>query len=321
MKKIIFPFALLINTCVMFAQENEFEGVLHYKSEIRSKVPEVSNKSLMTMMLFTDTQMTLVKKGNYKIIDPKSTIWYKPDEERVYYKFKGIDTLYFQEYGDDSTEVKKISKSDQLTNIGNFKCKSITLQTDKGSLKFYYSPDYKLNPSYDKNNKIGRFDVFAKETGSIRLGDETDKELYSTSQVCTKLEQRNLDPHEFDLPKYPVKKLVRGFLVQPPRPKGDEQGWTKYLQLNLDPKVSQKYVRLRRGEKSAQETVQTVFIVGEKGEILKVKVLNEKEVHSKLVEEAVRVISESPRWTPATILGEKCIYMFRQDIVFRVEAS
>jgi hypothetical protein len=231
MKKIIFAFTLLINTCVMFAQENEFEGVLHYKSEIRSKVPEVSNKSLMTMMLFTDTQMTLVKKGNYKIIDPKSTIWYKPDEERVYYKFKGIDTLYFQEYGDDSTEVKKISKSDQLTNIGNFKCKSVTLQTDKGSLKFYYSPDYKLNPSYDKNNKIGRFDVFTKETGSIRLGDETDKELYSTSQVCTKLEQRNLDPHEFDLPKYPVKKLVRGFLVQPPRPKGDEQGWTKYLKL------------------------------------------------------------------------------------------
>jgi hypothetical protein len=44
--------------------------------------------------------------------------------------------------------------------------------------------------------------------------------------------------------------------------------------------------------------------------------VNKSEVHPKLAEEALRVISASPPWTPAAVLGEKIIFWYKQLITF-----
>jgi hypothetical protein len=49
-----------------------------------------------------------------------------------------------------------------------------------------------------------------------------------------------------------------------------------------------------------------------------IKVINPNEVHPKLAEEAIRVITESGRWTPAQVLNEKVVYHFVQPITFQV---
>jgi hypothetical protein len=60
------------------------------------------------------------------------------------------------------------------------------------------------------------------------------------------------------------------------------------------------------------------FVVSENGMISKMEVLNKKELHARLAEEAVSVIHDSPRWIPAMICGEKIACVIRQPVVFKV---
>ena len=59
------------------------------------------------------------------------------------------------------------------------------------------------------------------------------------------------------------------------------------------------------------------FVVSETGNALNIIVLNKKEVHPKLADEAVRVVSAS-HWHPATAFGEKISYRMAQAITFQV---
>ncbi len=47
------------------------------------------------------------------------------------------------------------------------------------------------------------------------------------------------------------------------------------------------------------------FMVNERGVVINAEVLNKKEVHSKLADEALRVIASSPPWAAATDLWRK----------------
>jgi len=73
--------------------------------------------------------------------------------------------------------------------------------------------------------------------------------------------------------------------------------------------------------KDATETVQLSFIISETGEVTDIKVLNKEEVHSKLAEEAVRVVKESYGWKPGTMYGEKISFMMKQGITFQVNKA
>ncbi|TMI78108.1 MAG: TonB family protein, partial [Bacteroidetes bacterium] len=96
-------------------------------------------------------------------------------------------------------------------------------------------------------------------------------------------------------------------------------GWTKYLQMNLNGQLASKYLRIPKGEQSVSQQVMVKFLINEYGKVSNVEVLNKKEVHPKLAEEAVRVLNESPPWKPATFLGERTIFWLQMPITFEVD--
>ena len=81
--------------------------------------------------------------------------------------------------------------------------------------------------------------------------------------------------------------------------RGGNDAWSKYLLRSLDPKVTTKYIKIKKGEKSATQQVKVVFLVDESGTASDVKVINRDEVHPKVAAESIRIIQESPRWLPA----------------------
>jgi len=99
---------------------------------------------------------------------------------------------------------------------------------------------------------------------------------------------------------------------------GGAEGWRRYLESNLNANLAAKCIKLKRGEKFAQQTVVVQFIVDKTGNVSNVSVRNPGEVHRKLGEEAVRVIKEGPRWVPAEQNNKKVIYQALQYVTFQV---
>ena len=320
MKKFFFFFLLsvLISSSLHAQPGKDFEGIISYTSEVRSKSEIISDKALKGMTAFGNTKTVFVRHGNYKQVSGICSTWYITKDQRVYYKFNALDTLYYRDYTSDTTTVTYIAKPEEKRTIAGFECRPITIRSSDATWKYYYAPALYMNPEYDKNNRIGRFDVFAKETSSLYLEVSEETPMYSSRETCTRVEPTEVADNVFELPALPQKKFVLEELITPPEftRKG---GWVKYLETNTDNLLASKYINIPKGEKMASQTVYVKFLVNENGKVSNAFVENEKQVHPKLAEEALRVVNASPPWKPAIIYGsEKTIYWYMVPIMFRV---
>ena len=99
---------------------------------------------------------------------------------------------------------------------------------------------------------------------------------------------------------------------------GDSHAWSEYLQSNLNSDLGERYIKIPKGETIATANITVEFTIDENGDVTDVKAdsISIATVHKKLVAEAIRVIRESPKWTPAVKNGHKISYKQRQVITF-----
>lgn len=318
MRKTVINFLLAnISFGITHAQQKDFEGIISYKTDLRSKTDIISERALKNVIGLGNEVTVFIKHGNYKQITGRTISYYLTRDQRAYLKYNGVDTLYYIDYSSDTTSVTNVSKSNEKRNIAGFECSLLTIQLGDATKRYYYAPALHMSSDYDKNNKIDRYDVFAKETSSLYLALYQETKTFSLAQTCTKLQQAPVDDSVFDLPKLPQKKFSYDDMVVPPE-FNRAGGWTKYLQANLNGQVAAKYLKIPKGEQGASQQVMVMFLVNENGKVSNAEVLNKKEVHPKLAEEALRVLNESPLWKPATFLGEHTIFWLKMPITFEV---
>ncbi len=99
---------------------------------------------------------------------------------------------------------------------------------------------------------------------------------------------------------------------------GGLSAWKRYLERNLDGSLAEKYINLRNGQKTAVQTAIVSFTIDEYGNISKVGVENSRDIHPVLAAEAIRVVSKSGKWIPASKNGKNVKYRMRQNISWRV---
>lgn len=102
---------------------------------------------------------------------------------------------------------------------------------------------------------------------------------------------------------------------------GGMPAWKKYLEKNLKVDLLEKCVKLRRGQKMVRQTVLVSFKVDRMGNISDVIAENASEVCPAIAAEAVRVIKNGPKWTPAVQDGRTVIYRQRQNITWVLTAD
>lgn len=92
--------------------------------------------------------------------------------------------------------------------------------------------------------------------------------------------------------------------------RGGADGWRRFLEQNLQyPKYAQK--------KNITGVVRVQFMVSKTGEVSDVAILSSP--HESLSKEVLRLISISPKWTPAIQLNKPVIYRHIQSVTFRLE--
>ena len=92
---------------------------------------------------------------------------------------------------------------------------------------------------------------------------------------------------------------------------GGLQGWSKYLERNLNNSLP-----VENGAPSGRYTVVVLFIVDKSGVISDVVAENDPGYGTKA--EAIRVIAKGPNWKPAVQNGRNVIYRHKQSITFLV---
>jgi protein TonB len=77
--------------------------------------------------------------------------------------------------------------------------------------------------------------------------------------------------------------------------------WELYLQNNF--RGEEVRCRMPRHDTVYTQTAEVRFIIGKTGDITEVKCFNNNSVNIALVNEAIRIIKESPRWVPGVQNG------------------
>ena len=98
---------------------------------------------------------------------------------------------------------------------------------------------------------------------------------------------------------------------------GGQAAWAKYLQstLNVDKVVK---AAAPRKAKYWHQTAYVRFLIDKDGKIVEAVVVNAKELHTAVVEEALRVILGSPKWNPGYQLGKPVRSYRTQPLTFSV---
>ncbi|HSU28464.1 MAG TPA: energy transducer TonB [Chitinophagaceae bacterium] len=315
MRKIILYFSLITLNARAFSQPKDFEGVLTFKVQVTSKLPNFTD-FLMARMLATSNRLTVyVKHGNYMRRSTACDEYYITSKQRVYMKFKSLDTLYYLDYNSDTSILQSVRKLDEVKMVAGHSCKVILITNSESSHKLYYDTSLYQDPFYDRYNTIGSYNVYAKETSSIWLADYQEGKNYILQYECVKVESKPVEESVFDLPALPIKKFSFETVLKAPAFKR-AGGWLKYLSTTLNADLGAKYVKIPKNEKEATQTVVVQFLVSENGAVTNAEVLNKKEVHPKLAEEALRVVSSSPPWTPGSVFGERIPQLYKQNITF-----
>lgn len=308
---------LLILSIAATAQIKDFEGMLEYTSVVKSKQDGISDKLMQKILGTKEKSEIYVKGGNYKLASDLSETWYVFLDKKTYTKFNGIDTLFYQDYSADTTANFKLSKPAEQKNIAGYTCNTLILETAESKKQYFYATELYKDPAFDLDNKIERYDVYARETSSIWLSQNVESKNFSLFSECIKINPDPISDSVFVLPNLPIKSLSAFSLMKEPE-FIRTGGWGKYISTNINIELASKYIKLSKNQQQAIKTVIVTFIISENGTVSDVAIENKGEAHKKLEEEAIRIVSESPRWKPASILDEKISFWMRQPITFAI---
>lgn len=121
------------------------------------------------------------------------------------------------------------------------------------------------------------------------------------AQDIDTLDHKGLDPLLKDYIVFRKDTLGKKMTIvaKAPEFRGGITGWSSYLEKNLNTELGSKYIKVKKPDTLGRQTIVITFTVSPIGLVSAVTAEPNKENHVKLVAEAVRVVSESPRWVPA----------------------
>jgi periplasmic protein TonB len=319
-KNTILWVAAIFGFLVTKAQNPYFEGNLYYSVTVKSKLPSRSDEEMASLLATSNHLTVLVKNGNYKQSFGNADIYYILKDKRIYLKFRKLDTLYYRDYSDDNSVLTSVVKSDSIFDVYRYRCKEITIITNLYTSRYYYSDSLRVNPDFDRDDAIGGYNRFSKETnGALYLWAKFEYPEAVITDSCSLVERKPISDQAFDLPLLPQKRFTPSSMFSSAKYPGGGTAWTKYLQRSLDGSLAIKYLKIGKNESGATQTVKVAYVVTETGMINDVRVLNASEVNPHLAEEAMRVIRESPRWIPGSVYGDKIASICTQPVVFQVQ--
>jgi hypothetical protein len=311
-------FAVFISLALLptaaHAQQPKFEGIVQYSFTLTPKVEWWTEADLRKVKHIPDASTYYYKNGNYRMQHGLYDAWYVASENRHYIRFKGIDTLYFAP-ASDSADMGYADFPNERLKVAGFDCAPLRLTQVLHTRTFFFPTSLELHKKYaGLSQEALKQQTDAIDHPFLKYTHETP--IDRIDQTCTALKEQPIADSLLSLPPLPHMDMEQGSVQQAPQFKSGS--FVSFINKVVDASVAANHLKIKKGQKEASQTVYVAFTVTSSGRVVYPFVVNPKEVHKKLAEEALRVVTASPAWTPAKLRGKSIPYTMYQPITFVV---
>ena len=206
MKKIVFAFMLL----PLVINSQNFSGEITYQLKIIPKsdtidlknIIETKHGNISTYVITAKRyKSTYLKDGKYSYsytYDDNTKRMYDDLLDKPYITYRDSRKANYQYYD------AKIQK-DSTTYVLGHESYMVLTKSDYGTMKTFYTDDFKVNPEDFEGHKIGDwYNKLKMVNGAISLKTITEFDSHYEVQEAIKIDEREVKPEEFLLPNKPV---------------------------------------------------------------------------------------------------------------------
>lgn len=187
-------------TIAVFGQT--FQGKIIYKNTYESKIPNLTNEQLTTMM--GATQEYLIKNGDYKSTTNGTMVqWqlYVQKDNKLYSKMADSDTLLYNEGGTNPDEVLNVEVKKGTEKVLGLPCDELILTCKSGIQKYYYNSRLNVDASLFAGHLFGNWYDYLKVSKALPLKTVVENPQFTFTSTATEIKDMKLDDKEFHLPE------------------------------------------------------------------------------------------------------------------------
>lgn len=192
--------ALVFVSLTSFGQH--FEGKITYKNSYKSKIPNVTDDQLTTMM--GPQQDFFIKGGNYKAVTNGQMVqWqlYLNKDNKLYSKLVQSPVIYWNDGTAGAEDIIKTELNKGVIDILGYSCDEIILTTKSGAQKFYSNSKLSLDPKHFENLKLVNWNEFAAKAKAWPLKLVLDTEQFTIESIATEVTPQKIEDKLFELPE------------------------------------------------------------------------------------------------------------------------
>ena len=192
-------FLLIFSSIVSLGQT--FEGKVIYQNTYKSKVPNVTD-ALLTSMMGTSQEFNF-KGGNYRSASNGTFLqWqlYLQKDNKLYTKFSNSSSILWNDGAVNPDSVLKTELNKEVVDILGYKCDELIFTCKSGVQKYYFSSKLKIDPKPFEHHKFGNWYQYLSQSKSLPLKMIIDNAQFSLVSMATKVQPEKIDDQFFALP-------------------------------------------------------------------------------------------------------------------------
>ncbi|WP_417885762.1 hypothetical protein [Zunongwangia sp.] len=183
-----------------FLQSQDFEGMIIYSVNYKSKFADVSSDQLNSLM--GTKQWFAIKGGNYKSVFNGKFIKlqiYRSDKNRNYSLTAKSDSLYYEDYSENNDKAVSYEIKKNQDTIMGVACDLIIVKAEKSKTFYYFNSNYKVNPELFKGHKYRNWYYIISKTKALPLKTVTETEKFIRTSIATEIKPMRLNDNVFEI--------------------------------------------------------------------------------------------------------------------------
>ncbi len=197
---------LMVLITMVSVQAQSFEGKITYQNTYTSKISNATSEQFNAMM--GTTQEYYIKGSDYKSVTNGSfSQWqlYVHSQNRLYSKMAISDTLLWSDGNSNPDEAVSYELQKRQTEILEYKCDALVVQTKTGKSTYYFSKKIKINPKLYKDHQYGNWALITGQTESLPLKIEMETPQFTLVSIAVEVKEIEIEESFFALPVAPIK--------------------------------------------------------------------------------------------------------------------
>jgi hypothetical protein len=197
-KTLLFLLAF-VYTITSFAQN--FEGKITYKNKYKSKMPNVTDAQLTSMM--GGKYEYFIKNGDYKSTTNGLMLqWqlYVNKDNKLYNKMASTETLTWYDGAVNKDSILKVELHEGVTEILGYKCDELIFTCVSGIQKYYFSKKIAVDPKLYAHHKFMNWYEYISRSNALPLKAIVDNAQFTWESVASEVQEVKLEESFFALP-------------------------------------------------------------------------------------------------------------------------